>query len=86
VVTKALSLGFMLDGSAFDLLTKLPAEVDANELVERIIAQRKGTSSAERRITNEDLELFLPPDLVTHQNEAKSIQPDLEPSLEVVSD
>src|SRR5437870_8162319 len=83
---KALSLGFMLDGSAFDLLTKLPAEVDANELVERIIAQKKGTSSAERRITNEDLELFLPPDLVVRQNEAESIQPDLEPSLEVVAD
>ena len=55
MVTRALSLGFMLDASAFDLLTKLPAEVDPNELVERIIAQKKGMSSAERRITGEDL-------------------------------
>ena len=86
VVTRALSLGFMLDASAFDLLTKLPAEVDPNELVERIIAQKKGMSSAERRITGEDLELFLPPDLLTHQNEIESAQLDFEPSLEVVTD
>ncbi len=86
MVTKALSLGFMLDASAFDLLNKLPAEVDANELVEKIIAQKMGTPSAERRITNEDLELFLPADLVTRQNEIESAQPDLEPSLEVVMD
>jgi len=76
----------MLDASAFDLLTKLPAEVDPNELVERIIAQKKGMSSAERRITGEDLELFLPPDLLTHQNEIESAQLDFEPSLEVVTD
>ncbi len=76
----------MLDASAFDLLTKLPAEVDANELVERIIAQKKGVSSAERRITNEDLELFLPVDLFTRQSGIESAQLDLEPSLEVMTD
>lgn len=76
----------MLDASAFDLLTKLPAEVDANELVERIIAQKKGASLVERRITNEDLESFLPADLVTRQTEIESAQPNLEPSLEVVTD
>jgi len=86
VVTRALSLGFMLDASAFDLLAKLPAEVDPNELVERIIIQKKGAPSAERRITSEDLESFLPPDLVTHQNEMESAQLDLESSLEVMTD
>ncbi len=76
----------MLDASAYDLLGRLPAEVDASEVIEKIIARKKDDSASERRITNEDLELFLPTDSARQGEAETAAPPDLEPSLEVMVD
>src|SRR5712691_11837000 len=76
----------MLDASAYDLLGRLPAEVDASEVIEKIIARKKDDSASERRITNGDLELFLPTDSARQGEAETAAPPDLEPSLEVMVD
>jgi len=86
IVAGALSSGFLFDASAFDLLEKLPPELDATEVIDQIIARKSVKPSVERRITNEDLEEFVPAEVVTHQVELEAKSFGLEPSMEVVMD
>lgn len=86
VVTRALSSGFMLDVSVFDLLNRLPPEVNATEIIDRVIAKKSTEPSIERRITKQDLEGFLPAEFATHRSEPEPESLDLESEIEVVID
>jgi len=86
-VARALSLGFILDAPAFELLSELPPEVDGTELVEKVVAKKKAEPTPpETRITRTDLEELVPPQFVSRKDRSSAVILDLEPAAEVVMD
>jgi len=85
VVSKVLSSGFMLDAKAFDLISKLPSELDVDGLISRVLEQKKNEVPLERVITEEDLKRLLPPDVVSRGGEKAPVL-DENVEMEVLSD
>ena len=63
VVSRVLASGFMFDAKAFDLISKLPPELDVDILVDKVLEQKKGAPTEEKLITEDDLRRLLPPEV-----------------------
>src|SRR5271154_1083144 len=82
-VSKALSEGYQIDGGAFELLSKLPPDVDVELLVYHVI--RGKAETGERTLTKADVEEFIPKEILSPGEPALVISG--EPGeIEVVSD
>jgi DNA polymerase II small subunit len=58
-ITKVLSSGFMLDVKAFDLISGLPPDADVDEMVEKLLGQKKAQGDA-KVITESDVLKLMP--------------------------
>lgn len=81
-VAKVLSSGYMLDAKAFEMISGLPAGVDADGLVERLLEQKAGATGEAKVITESDV-LKLVPREAPSQERAPVRDP---ANLEVLSD
>ncbi|MBI3860136.1 MAG: DNA-directed DNA polymerase II small subunit [Thaumarchaeota archaeon] len=84
-VARVLSSGYLIDAKAFELISKLPPEVDLEGLAERLLRLKEETSGQAKVVTEEDVIKVLPADSVVVQREdpVGSSEPS---ELEVVSD
>ncbi|MDG6920386.1 MAG: DNA-directed DNA polymerase II small subunit [Nitrososphaerota archaeon] len=83
VVSKALSEGYQLDGEAFDLISRLPSEVDGELIVNHAI--RRKAETGERILTKADVEEFIPKEILSVGESVVTVS--TEPGdIEVVSD
>jgi DNA polymerase II small subunit len=73
----------MLDAKAFEMINKLPANVDADGLVERLLEQKAGVSSEAKVITESDVLKLIPQEAPVDQEKAPLRD---EADLEVLSD
>lgn len=83
VVSKALSEGYQLDGEAFDLISRLPSEVDGELILNHAI--RRKAETGERILTKADVEEFIPKEILSIGESVVTVS--TEPGdIEVVSD
>jgi DNA polymerase II small subunit len=82
-VSKALSEGYQIDGEAFELISRLPPEVDIELLVNHAI--RRKAEKGERMVTKADVEELVPKEIFSPDEPALRVsgQPG---EIEVVSD
>ncbi len=52
--------GFVFDAKAFDLISKLPAEVDLDSVVEAVLERKSDAATEVKRITEDDIKRALP--------------------------
>ena len=83
-VAKVLASGYMLDAKAFDMINRLPEEVDAEGLVEKLLEQKTATPGQAKVITETDLAELIPKPEVQAPMQGTSLGG--EPDVEVVSD
>lgn len=69
-IARVLSSGYMLDAKAFEMINRLPAGVDVEGLVERILEQKAGASGEAKVITEADVLKLLPNDEPQEQERA----------------
>lgn len=62
-IVRAMTLGYMFDSKAFDLITKLPPELDQAELVDKILELKRGAGS-NKLITEQDVRPLLPKEVL----------------------
>lgn len=79
---RVLASGYMLDVRAFEMINKLPAELDVEGLVDRLL-ERASTSGGPRIITEGDVVRVLPEDR-QHLEEGEAVVE--ETKVEVISD
>jgi len=60
-VSKALSEGYQIDGEAFELISRLPPEVDMELLINHVIAMK--VEKGERIVSRADVELLIPKEI-----------------------
>ena len=82
-VAKVLSSGYMLDAKAFEMISKLPAEADAEVFVGRLLEQKAAFPGEAKVITEEDVAKVLPQEAAP-VSEPPPVREQAE--LEVVSD
>jgi len=82
-VSKALSEGYQIDGEAFELISRLPLEVDMELLINHIIAMK--VEKGERIVTRADVELLIPKEVFSPE-EIGTRPPGEIGEIEVVSD
>jgi DNA polymerase II small subunit len=83
VVSKALSEGYQLDGEAFDLIARLPSDLDGEAIVNHAI--RRKSETEERILTRADIEEFIPKEILSVGEAVVDIS--TEPGeIEIVSD
>ena len=82
-VARVLSSGYMLDAKAFEMISGLPADVDAERLVDRLLEQKAGVGGEGKVITEVDVLKFIP-----HEAPEDPGRPPIDDSvdLEVLSD
>jgi DNA polymerase II small subunit len=85
IIAKALSHGFLVDTKAFDLISRLPPEIDAGDIVERVIQRKRSDPKADRVITKENVEELLPAVLATETRSVLPVEP-VEAEVEVIVD
>ena len=86
-VSKALASGFMFDGKAFDLFSKLPNGFDSEGLLERVLERKAAAGPEERIITEEDVRRVLPTELLVQEPGPRlDLMVDDAEDMEVVSD
>jgi len=84
-VARVLSLGYMLDAKAFEMISKLPAGADVDALVEKLLEQKASTLGEAKVITENDVAKLLPQELPKDQDQDQApIRASAE--LEVISD
>jgi DNA polymerase II small subunit len=82
-VSKALSEGYQIDGEAFELISRLPPEVDVELLVNHAI--RRKAEKGERMVTRADVEELIPKEIFSPDEPALRVSG--EPGeIEVMSD
>lgn len=82
-LSKALSEGYQINGEAFDLISKLPADTDVELLVNHVI--RRKAELGERMITKDDIEQLIPKEIISPAEPVLKVSG--EPGeIEVVSD
>ncbi len=84
-VARVLASGYIFDSKAFDLINGLPEDLDSDSLVERLLAQKAGSSAAAKVITEEDVEKVLPPELAPGGKKQRPVI-DEPAEVEVISD
>ncbi|MDA4128476.1 MAG: DNA-directed DNA polymerase II small subunit [Thaumarchaeota archaeon] len=84
IVSRALAQGFLVDSEAFDLMQKLPPDLEAAEVLQKVIQKKLAEPKSVKMITREDVEAFLPETLT--QNEVLVRVPEIESEIDVVFD
>ena len=84
-VARVLASGFLIDAKAFELIDKLPREVDLDQLAERILALKEAAGQSSRLVTEEDVVKALPNNPESSVGEPPVVE-DEPVDLEVVSD
>ena len=82
-VARVLSSGYMLDAKAFEMISQLPENVDAEGLVEKLLEQKAGTLGEGKVITEGDVARLIPQEQ-SGQQETLVVHDPAE--LEVISD
>ena len=84
-VARVLASGYIFDAKAFDMINRLPAELDADTFATRLLELKAAAPSETKMITEEDVVKALPPGFtVDGRKESAPIEEEVE--LEVVSD
>ncbi len=84
-VARVLASGYIFDARAFDMISGLPAELDMELLVDRLLERKAAVPSEAKVVTEEDVVGVLPPDFTT-EGRKKDVVIDEPAELEVVSD
>ena len=82
-VARVLSLGYMLDAKAFEMINRLPPDADVDGLVEKLLELKAGAAGEAKVITEEDVDRLLPRE--TPQEEEQTPVGDFD-DVEVLSD
>jgi len=82
-IARVLSSGYMLDAKAFEMISQLPENVDAEGLVEKLLEQKAGTLGEGKVITEGDVTRLIPQEQ-SAQQETLVVHDQAE--LEVISD
>ena len=82
-IARVLSSGYMLDAKAFEMINKLPADVDVDGLVEKLLEQKTGALGEGKVITESDVVKLLPRETPQDKEHAPLQAP---AELEVLSD
>ncbi len=82
-VSRALSEGYQIDGEAFELISKLPSDMDAESLVNHVI--RRKAERGERVVTKVDIEELIPKEVLPGGEDVPRAPAELG-ELEVLSD
>ncbi|MDA4120091.1 MAG: hypothetical protein OK436_05845, partial [Thaumarchaeota archaeon] len=82
-IAKVLSSGYMLDAKAFEIISQLPENVDAEGLVEKLLEQKAGTLGEGKVITEGDVARLIPQERYEQQETLVVHDP---AELEVISD
>ena len=82
-IAKVLSSGYMLDAKAFEAISDLPAGVDAEGLVEKLLEQKAGAAGEGKVITESDVVKLIPREAPEGQERAPAHD---SVDLEVLSD
>lgn len=82
-IARVLSSGYMLDAKAFEMISQLPENVDAEGLVEKLLEQKAGTLGEGKVITEGDVARLIPQEQ-SGQQETLVVHDPAE--LEVISD
>ena len=69
-IAKVLSSGYMIDAKAFEIIDKLPAGVDVEGLVEKLLEQKAGASGEAKVITENDILKLIPREAPPSQERA----------------
>ena len=77
-VARVLSSGYMLDAKAFEMISGLPASVDADGLVEKLLEQKGNAPGEAKVITEGDVLSLIPRDAPGRENDPLPDAPDLE--------
>ena len=83
-IARVLSSGYILDARAFEMISKPPAGMDVDGLVERLLEQKAGAIGDARVITEEDVAKVMPEEGPPGEEEGAPVRDPAE--LEVVSD
>jgi DNA polymerase II small subunit len=84
-VARVLATGYIFDAMAFDMINGLPAELDMDSFVDRLLALKAAAPSEAKMITEEDVVKALPPGAVPDGHKERApVKEEVE--LEVVSD
>ena len=81
---RVLASGYMLDAKAFDMIGRLPAEVDADALVDRLLEKKAAAPGEAMMITEDDVASLIPP--APEPEPFQSVRLEEEAEVEVVSD
>ena len=82
-VARVLASGYMLDARAFEMISSLPAEADADGLVERLLEQKAASPAEAKVITENDVAKLIPREAPPAQDRLEARTP---VELEVLSD
>ncbi|MDA4119948.1 MAG: DNA-directed DNA polymerase II small subunit [Thaumarchaeota archaeon] len=82
-IARVLSSGYMLDAKAFEMISQLPENVDAEGLVEKLLEQKAGTLGEGKVITEGDVARLIPQEQYEQQETLVVHDP---AELEVISD
>jgi DNA polymerase II small subunit len=59
-IAKVLASGYILDAKAFEIINQIPAEVDMERFVDRLLEQKAGSVGGEKVITESDVVKVMP--------------------------
>ena len=82
-IARVLSLGYMLDAKAFEMINRLSPDADVDGLVEKLLELKAGAAGEAKVITEEDVDRLLPRE--TPQEEEQTPVGDFD-DVEVLSD
>jgi DNA polymerase II small subunit len=84
-VARVLATGYIFDAEAFDMINGLPAELDMDSFVDRLLAVKAAAPSEGKMITEEDVTKALPPGAAPDgRKERAPVEEEVE--LQVLSD
>ncbi len=85
VVARVLASGYLIDTKAFDLISKLPQDLDFDDLIERLLERKKEVPGEAKVVTEEDVTKALPESFSSTGSEKLAVIAE-ESELEVISD
>ncbi len=85
VIARVLASGYLLDAKAFEMISRIPAEVDVEGLVDKLLEQKAGTAGEAKVITESDVVKVMP-EASGQSGEEQGVLISESTELEVVSD
>ena len=84
-IAKVLASGYLLDAKAFDMINEVPAGVDVDGLVDKLLREKAGEAGEAKMITESDVTKVMP-EAVRQVGEEQEVLFSESSELEVVSD